>query len=506
MSRPNISAMYDSEDMIVAVSSVADGPRAIVRLSGPLSIATCMEVFTPSHRQDGKGVATEAPQQARGAVVAAGHFTVDNDLSVPGYLYVFRSPNSYTGQDVAEMHLLTNRAVLEAMLDQLSDRGLRAAEPGEFTARAYLNGKLDLSQAEAVNEIIAGSNDCQLAAAQQLLGGRLSAEICEIRSGLLELLSLIEAGLDFSEEQIEFITRDEAIRRARAMARRLERLLAGGIRCESLIDMPSVGIAGIPNAGKSSLLNALLGRRRSIVSVEQKTTRDVLSEVLSLPHGDCVLFDCAGLLLEPVDILDNLAQQAALEALRHARLVLFCVDATESMAGSMKLDRQRLREKEVWSMISKAGVTNVIMVATKVDAVDVSARQDRFTQLQTCFGREFAATSSVTGEGLDDLRRTVDERLLEGCHRIASARPSATALSDGFGGAIGLTLRHREAVQGARGDVNQVVDCLGSREDEVAAMLLRGACAGLAGIERPGAGQVDEEVLSAIFGRFCIGK
>ncbi|MHC4556856.1 MAG: GTPase, partial [Planctomycetota bacterium] len=267
-------------------------------------------------------------KQNRGLIT--GTVAIEAGLKVDAQLYLFLAPHSYTGDDVAEIHIHTNSAVTEALIASLIEKGLRSAGPGEFTARAYLNGKMDLSQAEAVNEIIVSSNEYQLAAAEKLLAGRLAKTTAQVRRSLMDSLSLIEAGLDFSGEDIELETTEQAVERLAGIKNQLEQLLSGSITYESVIDLPAVGIAGAPNAGKSSLLNKLLGTERSIVSHEHKTTRDVLTGVCTFSHFTCVLFDCAGLLQKPEDILDELAQQAAVEALRNSDVVIFCTDVSKT--------------------------------------------------------------------------------------------------------------------------------------------------------------------------------
>ncbi|HEC04175.1 MAG TPA: GTP-binding protein, partial [Phycisphaerales bacterium] len=313
--------MYDLNDTIVAVSSPTSDKRVIVRVTGPETFAICRV-----------GLAPQIPDGGASPALHSGTLAVDDDLEIDAKLYLFNAPNSYTGDDVAEIHIYTNRAVTEALLGNLMSRQakVRMAGPGEFTARAYMNGKLDLAQAEAVNEIIASSNEYQLAAAEKLLEGRLGEAATKLCDDLVECLSLLEAGMDFSGEDIEFISRPDAIARLGAIKSRLEELLAGSISCESLVDLPAVGIAGAPNAGKSSLLNKLLGKKRSIVSSQHKTTRDVLTGLWTLPHCQCVLFDCAGLLADTDNILDELAQGAAIEALRNSDVVIFCADLSKA--------------------------------------------------------------------------------------------------------------------------------------------------------------------------------
>ena len=226
---------YDINDTIVAVSSPTSDQGVIVRITGPKTAEFCKQIFS-------------SPIESPSPILLSGDLTIDDELKIDAQLYLFPAPHSYTGDDVAEIHAYTNSAVTEALVSNLLERGLRIAEPGEFTARAYLNGKLDLAQAEAVNEIIVSSNEYQLAAAEKLLSGHLGETTAKLRGSLMDLLSLIEAGLDFSSEDIEFITTPEAIDRLAAIKNHLEQLLSGSIRYESVIDLRAVGIAGAPNA------------------------------------------------------------------------------------------------------------------------------------------------------------------------------------------------------------------------------------------------------------------
>jgi len=194
--------MYELADTIVAVSSPSSGARSLVRISGPEVPNTVRQIFEP--------------HPAAAAGLFSGTITIDTELKIDALLYLFSAPRSYTGEHLAEIHLHTNPSVTEALIDKLLSgtvAPVRAAGPGEFTARAYLNGKIDLAQAEAVNEIITSSNKLQLAAAEKLLAGRLAQTTSKIRSDIMDSLSLLEAALDFSQHDIEFISRPQAVQR-----------------------------------------------------------------------------------------------------------------------------------------------------------------------------------------------------------------------------------------------------------------------------------------------------
>ena len=477
--------MYELNDTIVAVSSPTSAHRVIVRITGPDTVHKCRQIFSLP--------------VAAGPALYHGRLVIDPELSVDAQLYLFLAPHSYTGQDVAEIHVYTNPSVIEALMGNLLGKGpgqpdaksslgtpLRMAGPGEFTARAYLSGKIDLAQAEAVNEIIVTSNKFQLAAAEKLLTGRLAQAIAQVRTQLMHCLSLIEAGLDFSGEDIEFVTCPQAVRTLYGVKSQLQKLLSGSISYEAVIDLPSVGIAGAPNAGKSTLLNKLLGTSRSIVSEQRKTTRDVLMGLLTLAHCRCVIFDCAGLMPNPHGILDELAQQAAVESLQNSSVVVFCVDISNEDWSEDLLIRDLIKPQIL------------IPVATKSDLLLEEMLVNRIAELNKLFAAEFLPTSAETGIGVEPLRDRIDRQLIElalgtGCDAGLAERASGVA----------LTARHRQAVTDAIENIEESIDELKAGNDEVAAMMLRTGYQALSNIEQQ---HVDEQILDRIFSRFCIGK
>ncbi|MHC4293058.1 MAG: tRNA modification GTPase [Planctomycetota bacterium] len=472
--------MYELGDTIAAVSSPSSDYRVIIRISGPQAIDVVKRIFQPE-------IVPASPR------LISGQLQVDEKLSIEADLYIFRAPHSYTGHNLVEIHYFSNSAVTELILQTLlsgKSNFLRMAQPGEFTARAYMNGKLDLAQAEAVGEIIASSNRFQLAAARQLFTGQLAKKSNQIRSQIMECLSLIEAGLDFSDEGIEFISSKDAVQRTRSIKNELQQLLAGGISLETIVDLPTVAIAGTANAGKSSLVNRLLGTQRSIVSESSKTTRDVLSGQLDLEHGSCVLFDCAGLLTEADDLLDELAQNAAVEAIRKSTVVVFCVDAAKTDFSD---------DLKVYKLVEeKRGKSGLITIAAKADLLSEKIA-DCCADLRKQFDLIFFPVSSKDGTGLDDLKLQIDDEILQ-----KTTGSSGHGLDTRF--SVTLTSRHRQVVIEAIDNLTEAITEMDSGAQEVAAMLIRAAYQQLSEIQLPKVDDIDEQILGQIFSRFCIGK
>ena len=293
-------------------------------------------------------------------------------------------------------------------------------------------------------------------------------------------MSLIEASLDFSTEDIELITTKKAIETTEKIHSELDELLAGSITFEQIADAPSVIIAGSANAGKSSLVNALIGAKRSIVSDQSGTTRDCLEHWLKLDKCDCVLFDCAGLVAEPVDVIQALANTAALKAINDAVVIIFCADITKQ---DYSIDSEALRH------LSKKPV---IYTATKCDLLTAGDTAKKLVLLKQLFGRDFVATSSKDLSGLEKLKELIQQNIITQASDTAEAAEKTA-----------LTARHRQTVAEAIKNIQTASVELERNNDEIAALVLRSALQNLASFE---AEHVDEAILETIFSRFCIGK
>lgn len=459
--------MYDVSDTIAAISGgAAGGLRHIVRLSGPAAFAAASEVFKPPLNAGNTGIITGT--------------AVLEDLVFDASAYVFSGGRSYTGQDTAELHIDCPKCVGEEILAKLCGYdGVRLANAGEFTLRAYLEGKLDLAQAEAVAQIISAGNAFQIQAAQRLLAGRLTEKVHSLRMQILELLSLLEAGLDFSEEDISFVTQSQAAKRVLDITAGIDSLLSSNVKYERMIGLPSVTIAGCPNAGKSSLLNALLGQQRTIVSPLRATTRDVITEVLDFKTSACVISDCAGIIEnDAADEIDEISQRAAIEAVNASDIVIFCVDACgkhfESELGLFKMIKPE-----------------IIAVATKSDRLSAAEMETRLSILRQKFGYSFTPLCTGNAAMVEDLRKTLEQKI--------------TAIKALCGeDVVAVNSRHYQSLSCALQAVRCGLEEILNGSDELAAMYLRQAYQTLSGVG--GQQSVDECILDRIFSNFCIGK
>jgi len=459
--------MLDTEDLIAAVSSAGGcGGRGILRLSGPGVVEAACRLFVWAP----PGPLSRLRRRYHGRC------RLTATVTCPAQLYVFPGPNSYTGQDMAEFHLPGSPALLQMVLEQLLESGARAARPGEFTARAFFHGRLDLSEAEAVAEVINARSDGELRAAQRLLGGALHRVCGSISGKLLDVLSLLEAQIDFAEEEIELISVCRLGEELHGILAELDSLLAGSITWEDLHHLPQVVLAGPANTGKSSLANRLLGMDRSIVSAIAGTTRDALTAPLRLAHGECLLIDTAGL-GEVMDPLAGETQNLTRQKMESCDLLLWVVDGSQPDA-----------EENIRSFQPLPSRRPVLVVVNKTDLPEAAKLKCR---LNACLSPVFV--SALTGENLGELKDRMSGILQK-------------EITDGPAQALALTVRQRQALAEARnhlGAAASILEQVDSPALELLALEIRGAMERLGTIS----GEiVTEDILGRIFSRFCIGK
>jgi tRNA modification GTPase len=460
--------MYNINDTIVAVSSgQSPAVKKIIRISGDKTSDILQNL-------------TEEKILLRKRKIIPAAIKISADFSVPAAIYIFVCPNSYTGEDLVEIHLFACDEIIETIFSKLVAAGGRIAQAGEFTYRAYLNAKMDLSQAEAVAQIVSSSNQYQLCAARKLFDGSLEHKVGEIRNDILELLSLLEAGLDFGDEDIELITKEAAIEKTEKIKHSLDELLAGSITFEQIAGAPSVVVTGSPNAGKSCLVNSLIGSTRSIVSAQPGTTRDCLQHWLKLKNCDCIIFDCAGLVKEPADIIQSLANTAAIKAINDATVIIFCADiAKQDYSDDLEV-------------LNRLDTPPAVFAATKCDLLTDSRTEEKLRELKKIFDSDFSAVSARKSIGLDKLKDTIQSEI------ISHTAPATEAADK-----TALAARHIQIVSDAIKNTEAARSELKNNNEEITAMFLRDALQKLSSFESQ---HIDEAILDSIFSRFCIGK
>ncbi len=456
-------------DTIVATSSPAGrSHRAIVRLSGPEAVQIASGVFT----------ADEPICRLGSYTSTSGFVTIEPDqIRCPATAYVMLAPRSYTREDIVELHTFGAPPLLAALTDALAGGGARLAEPGEFTKRAVLNGRIDLTQAEAVQAVIRARSAAELRVSQSQLAGSLRDAAEKLRSGTRQLLAQIEASVDFVEQGIETIEPSNAtaeIARLRAEAE----ALAGAEPAAPPKDGVATAICGLPNAGKSSLLNALAGHDRGIVTHLPGTTRDTGEHLVEVDGTAFRLIDTAG--LGPTGHgPEAQAVERANAAAEAADLALLVIDGSQPL---------RAGARELWERLTARTGVGVIALINKSDRPCRISVPDKSRLAQRC---PVVSISALRGDGLDDLRAEM-VRMVRSDAVSCSAHP------------FWLTARHRSALRRAAQALGcakaALADGLGL---EFAAADLRDTLTAVGDIV---GATPDDDILATIFSQFCVGK
>ncbi|PHS00918.1 MAG: tRNA uridine-5-carboxymethylaminomethyl(34) synthesis GTPase MnmE [Blastopirellula sp.] len=453
---------FHLDDTIAAIgTATGNALRGVIRISGPDAIRSVYSLVS----QADQSVLQEVTQ----ATVVSLNLQPSADISLPCDAYIWPDSRSYTRQPSVELHTLGNRPLLNETLQALLGENIRLAEPGEFTMRAFLAGRLDLAQAEAVLGIIDSHGEQQLDTALTQLAGGLSSPLNDAREQLLESLALLEAGLDFAEEDIEFVSEQKIREQLTAVTAEVEKMLLQMQQRETSDTLPRVVLMGDPNTGKSSLFNALLESDQAIVSPIQGTTRDYLSAKMEFAGTHFQLVDTAGLeALNAGESISNSAQAMTVQQQHEADLVLYCFESTH-------LDHAQARLLDLEQQSQET-----IAIVTKSDLVP------------NCNpGFRSIPTSVNQHTGLDQLRteivyRLQEARLQAGTVVAGTALRCHTSLTDT------LTALH-EAILAIDNQIGE----------EIVAGEIRLALAELGKV----VGVVyTDDILDVIFSRFCIGK
>ena len=471
-----------NEDTICAPATVpGTGAISLIRISGPEALAIADKVITCS-----KGTICDAKGYTMkfGTVKSASGDVLDEVVAS-----IFRAPHSYTGENSVEISCHASSYIVSALMGLLYEAGARAAEPGEFTQRAFLNGKMDLAQAEAVADVISSQNAAAHRIAFKQMKGGFSSELRSMRSELLELVSLMELELDFSEEEVEFADRSRLDSLLVNITGHVSRLIDSFRLGNAIKNGVPVAIAGATNTGKSTLLNALLGEDRAIVSDIHGTTRDTIEETLNI---DGILFrfiDTAGL-RETTEIVEQIGIERTFRKISEASIVLGMIDLTR--------DRESTSET-VSEIISKIDFSSqeLIILLNKTDISEVNNNVSTLNLIVSELKNKgvnqkvaIIPISAKTGAGIPDLRT-----------HLATSQRDLLADSDTT---LVTNQRHIQALTDARTSLLRVRDGLASGlPTDLAAQDIREAIYHIGSI----VGEIStDEVLGNIFANFCIGK
>lgn len=448
-------------DTIASIVTPTGGGVGIVRVSGSKALAIAERVFQSKHAP---------PFESHRIYFGVIRDPHTGDPIDKALLFVYRAPRSYTGEDMIEFSCHGSSYLLHRVLELVWAEGARPAEPGEFTQRAFLNGKLDLAQAEAVADLVRARTQAQHRCALALHGGMLSRRVRLLMEALLGLLARVEAHLDFSEE-IGEMDPAQLLSPVCQLRNELDSLLAQAKQGKLLREGVRVAVVGRPNVGKSSLLNALLGEARAIVTPIPGTTRDLIEESLQVRGVPFVLGDTAGL-RNSTDVVEQLGIERTRQAIQQADLILLVLDASEGVT-----------EADGGLLQSLPNETPRIIVWNKCDLVSGDMRPELAEERQVW-------VSALTGTGLESLLETMLH--ITGLAEACEVTPMLTHQ------------RHIEAVRSAREHLEQArLSLEGDMPPDIVAIDLRSAWLALGEITGD---TVDEALIDRIFRDFCIGK
>jgi len=463
----------DNSETIAAISTPpGEGGIGIIRISGPAARQISLKVFSPARSLKG----LEERRLIYGTMTGpSGKGPIDS-----GFFVFMKGPRSYTGEDTVELYCHGGPLVLKKALEAILKGGARLAEPGEFTKRAFLNGKLDLAQAESVIDLIRAETESSLSAARGRLEGHFSKKVNAIKKVLLDLAVRIEAELDFPEDVSavtgEFFTSESAKARED-----LVRLICTYDEGRVLKDGVRVLILGRPNVGKSSLLNVLLKEERAIVTSAPGTTRDIIEEVLNIRGIPVRLMDTAGL-RDSDDLAESIGVKAARQRISSADMILFVVDS--SLYG---IDRA---VDEDLTLLEELEGKKIIVTANKSDLAGEDARE----ALKKLFDARVRFISALNSTGIEELKDAIYEEALG----------RGQAVLDREAGELVASLRHRVSLERSLEGLIRSMDAFNAGlPRELVATDLRWAIDRLGEITGE---TTTEDILDRIFSGFCIGK
>jgi len=466
-----------SQETIVALASPSGaGAIAVIRLSGTGALTIAEQVF--------QSVSEKSLSKQKTHTIHLGHIVDEGKVFDQVLLSIFKNPHSYTGEDVVEISCHGSTYIQQQIIQLLLRKGCRMAQAGEFTLRAFLNGKLDLSQAEAVADLISSDNEASHQIAMQQMRGGFSNEIAKLREELLNFASLIELELDFAEEDVEFADRtqfSELLTRIEFVLKRLIDSFAVGNVIKNGIP---VAIVGEPNVGKSTLLNALLNEERAIVSEIAGTTRDTIEDELVIGGIGFRFIDTAGI-RETKDVVESIGIKKTFEKIEQAQVVLFLIDSLQLI-----IDNEETLKIEIEKIRNKFPQKVLIVVVNKVDSLNQTQKEVLFTKLSIINYPLLIEISAKNNIGIDELKNQLLSFVNTG-----ALRNNETIVTN---------TRHYDSLLKALGEIQKVKFGLQSNlSSDLMAIDIKQALYYFGEIT----GEVtNDELLGNIFANFCIGK
>ncbi|MBM4172377.1 MAG: tRNA uridine-5-carboxymethylaminomethyl(34) synthesis GTPase MnmE [Ignavibacteria bacterium] len=451
--------LSQNEETIVALATPGGiGAISVIRVSGPESFRAIDNIFSGKQ----KLVNSTTHTIHYGKI-----YSVDKELVDDVLISIFRSPNSYTGEDSVEISTHGSPYIVQRIIEIILSQNVRLADPGEFTRRAFLNGRIDLAQAEAVADVINSNTEASLRGARNQLDGLLSQKVDSLREKLINTSSLIELELDFSEEDLEFLSYEEVEKRIKEIIQELDFLISSYSFGRVLKDGVNVALVGEPNVGKSSLLNYLLKEARAIVSEIPGTTRDIIREELVIDGILFRLYDTAGLRFTE-DLIEKEGVFRSKEAVRNADLVLFMNDVISGFSENLWIELKSITDPE-----------RILKVVNKIDLRN--PQKDLFD----------VGISAKTGEGIELLFQALKTKAL-GTKTYSEKS------------AVVSNIRHFNALENAKENLTTALSSINQKlSGEFVSVDLRNAESALGEI----IGKVtSEDILNNIFSKFCIGK
>ncbi|MDB5142584.1 MAG: mnmE [Mucilaginibacter sp.] len=455
----------NKEETIVALATPNGiGAIGVIRLSGPDAIVIANNVFK------GKDLIKQESHTIQFGQIVDGGLVLDEVL-----VSLFIAPRSYTRENVVEISCHGSNYIIESIIKLLIKNGARSAKPGEFTLRAFLNGQLDLSQAEAVADLIASNSKASQQVAMQQLRGGFSNQLQTLREQLVTFASLVELELDFSEEDVEFANRDQLKQLIHDITKVIGQLIQSFELGNVIKNGVNTVIAGRPNAGKSTLLNTLLNEERAIVSHIPGTTRDTIEEILNINGINFRLIDTAGI-REATDTIEQIGVQRTMEKISQSALLIYIFDANEITANELNNDLESLQ---------KPGIT-MLIVANKIDLLKSDLETSAFKLPQSAF----ISISAKEKQHIDELKHKIYNAAVK--HQLSGDETLVT------------NVRHLEALQKTESALIRLLEGINSQvTSDFLAMDIKQALHYLG--EITGAVTTDD-LLDNIFSKFCIGK